>query len=264
MPAKKSKVPAKSQSASGGKSEKSKVAQRKKEVVKKAVTKIPSAKSPSLSAQVYNTQGKVVSRVTLPKEIFGAKINNQLMAQAVRVYLANQRRGTVSTQTRGEVTGSTKKVWRQKGTGRARHGSRKAPIFVGGGVVFGPKPRDYSLKLSKKMKKVALFSALSLKQNTGSVKIIAGLEKIEPKTKQMNSTLGKLGFDQKKRKVLLIVPSPAKNGLENIYRAARNLEGIDVVSANLINTYEILEANSVVLMKDSIDKIKENFLKEKN
>jgi len=236
-------------------SKKAKVAsEKKKEIVKTS----------GLSAQVYDIEGKVISRITLPKEIFAAKINNQLMAQAVRVYLANQRRGTVSTQTRGEVTGSTKKIWRQKGTGRARHGSRKAPIFVGGGVVFGPKPRDYSLKLSKKMKRAALFSALSAKQNMGSIKIIAGLEKIEPKTKQMNLTLEKLGFDQKKRNLLLIVPGSAKNGLENIYRAAGNLKGIEIASANLINTYEVLKAKSLLIMKDSIDKIKENFLEGKN
>ena len=254
MPVKKSKV----------KSQKSKVVVKKKEPVKKVVTKKTVAKIAGLTADVYNTAGKIVSKVNLPKEIFGAKINKVLMAQAVRVYLANQRRGTASTQSRGEVTGSTKKIWKQKGTGRARHGSRKAPIFVGGGVVFGPKPRDYSLKLPKKMKKVSLFSALSSKQNTGSIKIITGLEKIEPKTKEMNSILKNLGFEQKKRKILLVAPGSAKNGLENLYRASKNLEGIDVINAGFINTYEVLKAKSLILMKDSIDAIKENFLKEKN
>ena len=254
MPVKKSKV----------KSQKSKVVVKKKEPVKKVVAKKTVARTASLTSDVYNTAGKIVSRIDLPKEVFGAKINKVLMAQAVRVYLANQRRGTASTQSRGEVTGSTKKIWKQKGTGRARHGSRKAPIFVGGGVVFGPKPRDYSLKLPKKMKKVSLFSALSSKQNTGSIKIITGLEKIEPKTKEMNSILKNLGFEQKKRKILLVAPGSAKNGLENLYRASKNLEGIDVINAGFINTYEVLKAKSLILMKDSIDAIKENFLKEKN
>ena len=230
----------------------------KKEIVK------PIKKSGSLTADVYNTAGKIVSKVDLPKEIFGAKINKVLMSQAVRVYLANQRRGTVSTQSKGEVTGSTKKIWKQKGTGRARHGSRKAPIFVGGGVVFGPKPRDYSLKLPKKMKKVSLFSALSSKQNTGSIKIITGLEKIEPKTKEMNLVLKNLGFEQKKRNVLLVAPGSAKSGLENLYRSSGNLTGVNVINVGFMNTYEVLRAKSLVLMKESINAMKENFLKEKN
>lgn len=234
-----------------------------KAVEKKEIIK-PIKKSGSLTTDVYNTAGKIVSKLDLPKEIFGVKINRVLMAQAVRVYLANQRRGTVSTQSRGEVTGSTKKIWRQKGTGRARHGSRKAPIFVGGGVVFGPRPRDYSLKFPKKMKRVSLFSALSSKQNMGSIKIITGLEKIEPKTKKMNSVLKNLGFEPKKRKILLVAPGSAKNGLENLYRASKNLEGINLINAGYINTYEILRAKSLILMKESIDAIKQNFLKEKN
>lgn len=255
MPAKRSKI---SNLKSQVKKSTAKKVTSKKAVVKKSETKVS-----NLSAQVYDIQGRVISRVLLPKEIFGAKINSQLMTQAVRVYLSNQRRGTASSQTRAEVTGSTKKIWRQKGTGRARHGSRKAPIFVGGGVVFGPKPKDYSLKLSKKMRKAALFSALSSKQNAASVKIVSGLEKIEPKTKEMNNILIKLGFNEKKRNILLIVPGSAKNGFTNIYRASRNLKGIDVVSVNLINTYKILKADSLVFLKESIDKIKENFLREK-
>src|SRR3972149_950729 len=114
--------------------------------VKKAVTKkLPSQTGLKLS--VYNMAGKSVETLILPKEIFGAEINTHLMTQAVRVYLANQRRGTVKTKSRGEVNISTRKIYRQKGTGRARHGAASAPIFVGGGVAFGPKPRDYSLKL---------------------------------------------------------------------------------------------------------------------
>ena len=106
-----------------------------------------------LTVDVYDTRGKVVEKMHLPKDIFGVDVNQQLIAQAVRVYLANKRQGTVSTKTRGEVTGSTRKIYRQKGTGRARHGSIRAPIFVHGGLVFGPKPRDYSMKFPKKMRK---------------------------------------------------------------------------------------------------------------
>lgn len=233
---------------------------------KPAVKRVPVKKTVSLglSADVYDIQGKVISKMQLPKEIFGTKINKKLMAQAVRVYLANQRKGTVSVKTRGEVIGSTRKIWRQKGTGRARHGSRKAPIFVGGGVVFGPRPRDYGLKLPKKMKRISLFSALSSKQNAGEIKIVAGLEKTEPKTKKMNLAMNKLGFTDKKRAILLIVPGVSKKGFENIYRASRNLEGVSICPPEMLNTYEVLKAKAVILMKDSVDIMKSNYLKEKN
>jgi large subunit ribosomal protein L4 len=206
-------------------------------------------------------EGKVVSKVNLPKEVFSAKVNDSLMAQAVRVYLANQRMGTASTKNRGEITGTTKKVWRQKGTGRARHGSRKAPIFVGGGVAFGPRPRDYSLKMPKKMKKAALFSALSYKQNNGEIKFITGLEKISPKTKLMAQVVKKLGFDSKKINVLLVMPDKAKNGFENVYRAGRNIEGLKILNANAINTYEVLDNKSVLFMKDAVLAVEKHFVK---
>ncbi len=240
---------------------KSKVAVKKKAPVKKVVARKTLAKTLGLTANVYNTQGKIVSKIQLPKEIFATKINNNLMAQAIRVYLANQRRGTVSTKTRGEVTGSTKKIWRQKGRGRARHGSLKAPIFVGGGVVFGPKPRDFSLKLPKKMKKTSLFSALSFKQKAGEIKIVTGFEKVEPKTKLMAKIMKNLGI-KNKRKVLLVTSDFAKNGLGNLYRAARNLENVEILNAKLLNTYEVLEAKMIFLMKDSINVIRDTFMRE--
>ena len=116
-----------------------------------------------LNIDVFDIKGKNVGSISLPESIFKAKVNPQVVAQAVRVYLANQRQGTSSTKTRGEVQGSTRKIYRQKGTGRARHGSIRAPIFVHGGVAFGPKPRDFSLKIPSKIKQQALFSAFSSK-----------------------------------------------------------------------------------------------------
>ena len=214
-----------------------------------------------LIANVYNTQGKVVSEINLPKEVFGAKVNSSLMAQAVRVYLANQRMGTASTKNRGEITGSTKKIWRQKGTGRARHGSRKAPIFVGGGVAFGPRPRDYSLKMPKKMKKAALFSALSYKQDSGGIKVVTGLEKILPKTKFMAQVVKKLGFNSKKINILLVTPDKEKNGFENVYRAGRNLEGLKILNVNTLNTYEVLDNQSIFFMKDAVGAVEKHFIK---
>lgn len=233
-----------------------------KETIKKSATGKTVSKVPDLTANVYNTEGKIVSRIDLPKEIFGAKINNRLMAQAVRVYLANQRKGRASVKTRGEVKGSTKKIWKQKGTGRARHGSKKAPIFVGGGVAFGPTPRDFSLKLTKKMKKASLFSVLSYKQKVGEIKIVTGLEKIEPKTKIMARVLGNLELNKNKRNILLVMPSFSKNGLEKLYRASRNLEGLDILNADLLNTYEVLKAKTIILMKDSLETIRSTFIKE--
>lgn len=200
-----------------------------------------------LTVDVFDIKGKVKEKMTLPKEIFAAKINPKLMAQAVRVYLANQRKGTASTKTRGEVKGSSRKIYRQKGTGRARHGSIRAPIFVHGGVVFGPKPKDFSLNLPQKMKKAALFSALTTKLKNGEIKIVSGLEKIEPKTKNMVQTLKKLGLNNKG---LLFVLS-AKN--ENIQRSARNIEGVELLLASQLNAYEILKNKNLIFMKDAIE-----------
>ncbi|MBI1982209.1 MAG: 50S ribosomal protein L4 [Candidatus Levybacteria bacterium] len=212
------------------------------------------AKRNSLIVDVYDLKGKVVEKIELPKEVFGAKINNQLMAQAVRVYLANQRKGTVSTKTRGEVKGSTRKIYKQKGTGRARHGSIRAPIFVGGGVVFGPKPRDYSLNLPKKMKRAALTSALSEKLKAGEVKVVKGLEAISPKTKAMVSVLEKLGLNTKNKNILLILSETQ----DNIKRAARNIRGVEIDLVNQLNTYEVLRSKALLLMKQSIETIRKS------
>lgn len=233
-----------------------------KTVVKKVAPKIdaPVRRVGGLTVDVYTLTGKATSKMSLPKEIFGAKINDKLMAQAVRVYLANQRAGSASTQTRSEVSGSTKKVWRQKGTGRARHGSAKAPIFVHGGVAHGPRLHDFSLKLPQKMRRAALFSALTLKNQNGEVKVIAGLEKIEAKTKAMVGVVRKLD-DSKRRNVLLVTPDKEKNGFENVYRAARNIEGLRIIKADLINTYEVLNTKAVILMKDAVDAIEKHFVK---
>lgn len=217
-------------------------------------------KEGGLSASVFDTKGKVAGKITLPAEIFGVKVNNPLLSQAVRVYLANQRQGTVKTKDRGEVDRTSRKVWQQKGTGRARHGSRRAPIFVGGGVVFGPRPRDYSLNLSKKMKTLALFSALSSKLKDQGLKIIKGLEAIEPKTKIMVQVLKNLGIKNTSR-VLLVIPKAKES--ENVYRAGRNIEGIEILSANTLNAYKVLDNAQVLLMKGSIDVIKDTFIKNK-
>ena len=226
--------------------------------VKKEVKEF--AKETGLKLSVYDLKGVVSETFELPKEIFGTKVNNSLMAQAVRVYLANQRRGTVKTKSRGEVSISTRKIYRQKGTGRARHGAASAPIFVGGGIAFGPKPRDYSMKLSQNMKRAALFSALSAKLQSGEIKMITGLEKIEPKTQKMADVVMKLGLDGKKQSLLLVTPKAGVDFI-NVSKAARNISGVSVISSNQLNTYAILVNSKILFMKESINSLKETFLK---
>lgn len=221
---------------------------------------VKAKKLSGLSIEVFDTQGKVIENLELPEKIFGAKINKDLISQAVRVYLANQRMGTSKTKNRGEVHGTTRKVWQQKGTGRARHGSKRAPIFVHGGIAFGPRPRDFSLSLSKKMKTQALFSALSSKFKEKEVKVIEGLDKLEPKTKNVVKTMKNLGLNDNK-KILLITPVGDKTS--SVYRAARNIEGVNVLSANTLNAYKVLDNKLVILMRDAVDSLKNSFIKEK-
>ncbi len=230
-------------------------------VTKKAKVEVAKpTKAGSLSASIFDTKGKVRGRISLPKEIFGAKVNNQLMAQAVRVYLANKHKGTASTKTRGEVHGSTRKIYAQKHTGRARHGSRKAPIFVHGGIVFGPKPHDVSLKLLKKMKRAALFSSLSSKFAQGEIKIVQGIETIEPKTRIMAEILKNLAVYGKDANILLVTYKPQKS-LDNIYRASRNLKDVSLLYAALLNAYDVLNNKSIVFLQQAIDVMKDKFLK---
>ncbi len=226
--------------------------------------KSPSKKQASVkTVQVQNERGivvpavgidgKVKGKVTLPKELFAATINPRLMTTAVRVYLANQREGSASTKTRGEVAGSTRKIYRQKGTGRARHGSIRAPIFVHGGVALGPKPRDYSLSMPKKMKRQALASALTQKLASKHVIFVDGLATLQPKTKEMVKTLEALGATNR---TLLVVPPEAID----VKRSARNIKGVDILPARSINTYDILRHKTIVIMKETLAALKETFV----
>lgn len=210
-------------------------------------------------ADLYTITGRKSGQLSLPKEMFGAAINKQLMAQAVRVYLSNQRKARAKTKTRAEIRGSRRKIWRQKGTGRARHGDKYAPIFVGGGRAHGPTGKEnYKLKMSKVMKKKALFSALTSKLKEKEVIAIKGLAKVEPKAKTMAKTLVSLPLKEKK-KVLLVLPSI----LENVIRAGRNLAGVELTQANQLNTYQVLKHDQLVFMEESIEKLKETFLGKK-
>lgn len=233
-----------------------KVVTKKPEVTKLEVVKSVNKTKGSLTIDVVDINGKSIESIKLPEEIFGEKENKKLISQAIRVYLANQRQGTVSTKTRGEVQGSTRKIYRQKGTGRARHGGIRAPIFVKGGIAHGPKPRDYSLSLSKKMRKQALFSSLSAKVIDKNIKVVSGLEKIEQKTKLFSKFIKSL-LIKENEKVLLVTPEK----LENVYKAARNMEGVSIVSANMLNTYEVLNNKTIIFMKSAIQTLEKVFLK---
>jgi large subunit ribosomal protein L4 len=209
----------------------------------------------TVSAPMYDSKGAKDGSMTLPKEVFGTKINKALMSQAVRVYLANQRQGNAKTKTRGEIDLTKAKWFRQKGTGRARHGAQSAPIFVGGGVAHGPKLRDYSLKMPQKMKKAALFSALSQRAKDGDIKVVSGLLKIEPKTKNMSVLLTKLTEDKKRKTSNLLVTSARQAEIENVYRAGKNIKNLELININLINTYEILKYKNLFLMKEAVELI---------
>jgi len=207
---------------------------------------------------VYDTSGQKTGQAALPDKVFGAKINRPLMAQAVRVYLSNQRRATAKTKDRGEVTGSRRKIWRQKGTGRARHGDRYAPIFVGGCVAHGPDgTQNFKLRLPQKMKRAALFSALTNRFKDKAIMVVTGLGKIKPKTKQMAKIIGNLQLGNST--ILLVLPEK----MVNVTRAGRNLPSLKLISVDSLNTYQVLKPVKIVLMKEAISKIKEKWISNK-
>ncbi len=212
-------------------------------------------KANKLAIDIFDPQGKVEKEMTLSPSIFSVKVAPALIAQYVRVYLANQRQGTQKAKTRGEVSGTTKKIYRQKGTGRARHGAAKAPIFVGGGVTHAPAPRDYSLSINKKQKRSALLGSLTMKLEE---KAIIGLSdkflKIEPKTKNFAQFLKTLKLEGYKN--LLIVPKVEKN---NLILAARNIPAVYVSDAASINPYMILNSNRILLIEEAANLLEKNF-----
>lgn len=212
----------------------------------------------TIEVDVMGLNGKAAGKIGLPKEIFGAKVNDILMAQAVRVYLANQRVGMASTKTRGEVTGTTKKVYKQKGTGRARHGAKKAPIFVGGGITFGPKPRDFTLSMPKKMKRGALFSALTSKLNEKTLMVVD--PKQASKTREIAGMLkALLVTTPKKVNKIVFVTTKEDTG---VTRASRNVEGVRIVNAQNLTTYDVLNNKSLLFAKNAVDALSKLYIKE--
>ena len=200
--------------------------------------------------QVYNQEGRKTSKLELADSVFGIEPNADAMHLAVVSYLANQRQGTQSTLTRSEVSGGGAKPWRQKGTGRARQGSTRSPQWTHGGIALGPKPRTYKVNLNKKVKRLAMKSALSTKVAAGEMMVVNKVELDEIKTKSMVEMLAKL----KAAKKTLIVTNEVD---EKIYKSARNIEGVKVVTANTICVYDILNCDSFIVLKDAAKKIEE-------
>ncbi|MCL1883895.1 MAG: 50S ribosomal protein L4 [Defluviitaleaceae bacterium] len=201
------------------------------------------------SVAVKNIKGDSIGKIELDDAIFGIKVNKHAVHMAVVQYLANQRQGTKSTKTRAEVRGGGAKPWRQKGTGRARQGSIRSPQWTGGGVVFAPKPRDFSFKLNKKMKRLALKSALSDKVLNDKLVVLDSLELPEIKTKSMIGVCKSLELG----KALFVIAGAS----ENVILSARNIPNIKTAGVNTINVYDILKYDSLVVTKEAIEKIQE-------
>ena len=209
-----------------------------------------------MEVAVLNINGKETGRkVTLSDAVFGIEPNNHAVYLDVKQYLANQRQGTHKSKERNEVAGSTRKIKKQKGTGTARAGSVKSPVFVGGGRIFGPRPKDYTQKLNKNVKRLARKSALTLKAKEQSIAVSEDFSFEQPKTKDFVNVLKALGLDAKKS---LFVLGDSNN---NVYLSSRNLKASEVVTTSELNTYKILNANNVVLLEGALEGIESNLSK---
>ena len=205
-----------------------------------------------MKLEVLNIQGTSTGKsVELPKDVFGVEPNEHAVWLSVKAYLANQRQGTHKSKEKGEITGSTRKLYRQKGTGSARKGSIKSPILRGGGRVFGPKPRDYRQKVNKKVNQLARRSALSSKAAGGNVIVLEDFSFDAPRTKSYLEILGSL--EQTGKKTLLVTADHEKN----IYLSSRNIPKTSVARAADLNTYQILHANTLIFSEGAIEKIVE-------
>lgn len=199
---------------------------------------------------VYNMLGEKVREIELSDSVFGVEINQHAVYEVVKNYLANQRQGTQSAKTRAEVRGGGRKPWRQKGTGRARQGSIRAPQWKGGGVVFAPKPRDYRYSVPKKVKRLALKSALTSKVLNNEIIVVDEIKFDVPKTKEMVKFLNNIKADKK----ALIVMSEKS---ENIIKSARNIPNVQTTLVNTLNVYDILKYNSFIITEDAVRKVEE-------
>ena len=201
------------------------------------------------NVSVYNIEGKEVGSIELNDAVFGVEINEHLVHMAVVNQLANNRQGTQSAKTRSEVSGGGRKPWRQKGTGNARQGSTRSPQWTGGGVVFAPKPRDYSFKMNKKEKRIALLSALSSKVAESKIVVLDSFNLDEIKTKKFAEVMSNLKVD----KALVVVEGENKN----VVLSGRNIPSVKVSATNEINTYDVLKYETLVVTKAAVEKLEE-------
>jgi large subunit ribosomal protein L4 len=199
---------------------------------------------------VLDMEGKQIEEVELTPGIFESEINSAAVHQVVTAILASRRRGTADTKTRGEVAGGGKKPWRQKGTGRARAGSIRSPLWKGGGKTFGPQPRDYGIKVPKKVKKLALKSALSAKAKASEIVVVDRFNIDEPKTRKAVEALEKLKLGNK---VVLVVDKQN----ETTSKALRNLEGVHMIEISQLNVYDVLDNDQLVFSRDALSKLSE-------
>ncbi len=209
-----------------------------------------------MKVAVIDINGKDTGReVELSDNVFGIEPSNHAVYLDVKQYLANQRQGTHKAKERAEISGSTRKLKKQKGTGTARAGSIKSGVFRGGGRMFGPRPRDYSFKLNKNLKRLARKSALTMKANDQAIVVLEDLNFDAPKTKSFTAVLKSLGLDNKKS---LFVLGDLNN---NVYLSSRNLKGTEVITSSQLSTYKIVNANSIVLFEGSLEGIETNLSK---
>ena len=202
------------------------------------------------SIKVLNMAGAQVGELNLSDVVFGAEVNEAVLHAAVRAYLLNQRQGTQSTLTRSEVSGGGRKPWRQKGTGRARQGSTRSPQWTHGGIALGPKPRSYATQLNKKVKQIALFSALSAKVANNEMIVVDNIAATEFKTKTMVEMLSAIGAGKKS---LVVLDGP--NAM--VVKSLSNIAGVKVAYTNTLNTYDILNCNTIVFAQAAVEKLEE-------
>ncbi len=205
-----------------------------------------------MKVDVLDIKGNKVEELALEKSVFGCEVNEALIAQYIHVYRTNQRQGTVKTKTRGEVSGGGVKPWKQKGTGRARHGSTRSPIWVGGGASHGPQPKDWSLKISKKMRKATMQSVLSMRFNEGLIKALEAISITKPSTKYIKEIIETLDLTGKTLFVLA-------KGDKNILKSIANITSASVYEMDNLNAFELISAKNIVFEKEALVNLQKKY-----
>ncbi len=208
----------------------------------------PEGKTTGLTAPLFDITGKSQGKITLPKEVFGQKPNKKLLAQALHIYFTNQTAHFANTKTRSETRGGGRKPWRQKGTGNARAGSKRSPVWVGGAVALGPKPRKTILTLPKKMKRKALISSLSQRAQEGAISVVSNFESIKPKTKVVANLLSKSNANGS---ILLVISQTS----QSIKLASRNMSNVSVDEVRNLNPYSVYKSRTIIFSKEAIGKL---------